>query len=155
MLAQSAKPIPTRAVLSKIINSHFFNENGVNKISFDVEVHNTGSELIEMGYSSLLFQFPQFSCNNPKIVFNEGYLSGYNVLTQLIGNKYLMIQYFADGGGWVLDSRREGEKLFSVTMDIHNLNKFYLIWNIIDSAIVDRNLNFPVQNSFAGEFNFE
>lgn len=155
MLAQSAKPVIVRSVFCKIHNSHFYNENGVNKISFDVAIENRGSEFVEMGNSSFLFKFPAGSLSNPIVTFNEGQLSGYNTLVKMIGGRYLMVQYFADGGGWVIDSMREGEHIFSVTMDIEELNKFYLIWNVIDSAVVDRNLLLPVQNEFGGRFDFE
>lgn len=155
MLAQSAKPPMVREVTSSIRNCVFYTDNGQNKISFDVYVKNIGSEFVEMGNSSFLFKFPVNACSNPVINFNDGYFSGYNTFVKLIGNKILMIQYFAEGGGWVLDTSRSGEWMFNVVMDIHDLNKFYLIWNVLDSAIVDRNLQYTVKNNFEGEFKFQ
>lgn len=154
MLAQSAKPIQARVTTAKIINSHLYNENGINKISFDVIVYQRGSEFVEMGNSSFLFTFPQYSLINPVVNF-KGYLSGYNTFVKLIAGKYLMVQYFADGGGWIFDTQRQGEIIFSVTMEVRNLDKFYLIWNYTDSAIVDRNLNHIVKNNFEGKFELE
>lgn len=154
MLAQSAKPIQARVTIAKIINSHLYNENGINKISFDIQVFQQGSDFVEMGNSSFLFTFPQYSLTNPVVNFS-GYLSGYNTFVKLIAGKYLMIQYFADGGGWVFDTQRQGEIILNVTMEVKNLDRFYLIWNCIDSAIVDRNLNYIVKNTFEGKFELE
>ena len=155
MLAQSAAPPIPRQIECKITNCHYYqNELGQDKISFDVYAHNLGSEFIEMGNSSLIFSFRPESMGDLEVKFNENQMAGYHVATKIIHNRIIFVQYYADGGGWVLDSTRQGEWLFSITLSLKYLNDLYLIWNERDSAIMDRNLLFPVKNSFSGKFEF-
>lgn len=148
------KTNPVRQIESRITNCHYYQELGTDKISFDVYAYNLGSEFIEMGHSSFLFNFRPESMGDMIVKFNDNQMSGYYATNKIILKKMIMIQYYADGGGWILDTTRQGEWLFNITLSLKHLQELYLIWNKLDSAIVDRNLSLPVRNTFTGKFEF-
>lgn len=155
MLAQSAKIPGFRKIECKILNCNsYYDELGNDKIAFDVYAYTQGGEYINMGNSSLLFSFRPDCMGDFQVRYNENQMSGYAVINNVILNKILFIQYYANEGGWILDTSRRGEWLFSVTATLKHRENPYLIWNERDSAIVDQNLLFPVLNKFSGKFEF-
>lgn len=144
-----------KAVESVITNCHYYPEGNQNKLSFDVNIYNKGTDLINFGNSTLCFDYKGDLSNfgiKPAVKYSAGNYEMPEV--KVIANKILLIQFRTVQGGGLVDPTNEGELLVTVIADSNGRTP-RLIWRTMDSAIVDINLMEQVHNSYSGGCSFD
>lgn len=155
MLAQSSKPaLSIRQALLTMCNFVIYNKDGINKLMFDVNLQSTGSEVIEMGNSSVWIKFHSNCLNNFKFKANPRFASGGygEPLLQVVGNKYIGLQFFCESGGQMIST--EAEKLLTIYADIADMNSVKLDWDRVNTAIVDKFIPHRVITDCIGGYSY-
>lgn len=144
-----------KAVESVITNCHYYSEGMQNKLSFDVNIYNKGTDLINFGNSTLCFSYTGDLSNfaiKPAVKYSAGNYEFPQVKT--ISNKILIIQFRTAQGGGLVDPTNEGERLVTIIADVGRKPPL-LVWRTMDTAIVDINLMEQVHNSYSGGCSFD